>query len=76
MDKKVLKYWHQKRLASLEIINARGSLDLHKVSKSFPGLEVFEIYYSTSVHVSINENFQFPSLKKMIVYDTDLVKII
>ena len=61
-----------KWLNTLEIINARGSLDLYKVSKSFPKLEAFEIYYSTSVHISVNENFQFPGLKKLIIYDTNL----
>ena len=61
-----------KRLTTLEFINARGSLDLYKISKSFPKLEVFEIYYSSSVHISMNENFELPNLKKMVIYDTDL----
>ena len=60
------------RLTVLEIVNSRGSLDLFKVSNSFPNLEVFEIYYSTSVHVSFKENFKFPRLKKLIIYDTEV----
>ena len=53
----LLKLDDLKRLTTLEFINARGSLDLYKISKSFPKLEVFEIYYSSSVHISMNENF-------------------
>jgi hypothetical protein len=68
----VLKPDELQRLTVLEIINARGSLDLFKVSNAFPKLESLEIYYSTSVHVSFKENFQFPNLKKLIIYDTEL----
>ena len=60
------------RLTSLEIVNGRGSLDLYQVAKSCYNLQSLEIYYSMAVHVSKPAELQFPSLKKMSVYCTDV----
>jgi hypothetical protein len=59
----VLKKDELQRIAVLEVINARGSLDLHRLAASLPRLEVLEVYYSTAVHVSVRENFQVTVLR-------------
>jgi len=59
-------------LTSLEIVNGRGSLDLTQVAKACHNLQSLEIYYSMAVHVSRPLDLNFPALKRLSVYSTDV----
>ena len=59
-------------LTSLEVVNGRESLDLSLVSKSCPKLQSLQVFYSRGVHISTSEGLQFPNLKKLTIYATEV----
>ena len=58
-------------LISIELVNARGSIDLNAIAVGCKRLETLQIYYSKSVHVSSGRELDFPKLRKLTIYDTE-----
>lgn len=58
------------RLTSLELVCAKGFVDLFQIGSALPKLDNLEIYYSEYVQISSRE-VEFTELKKLTIYSTE-----
>ncbi|XP_059086668.1 uncharacterized protein LOC131883249 isoform X2 [Tigriopus californicus] len=58
------------RLTGLELVCARGFVDLFQIGSALPRLDTLEIYYSEYVQIS-SWAVEFAELKKLVIYSTE-----